>query len=292
MSKRQAKNREISHVEKLRRIKSFLDMSQFSGPMNAKLKAKISRYYKVIRGGENTPTMASADKRVYRARNPENLEIMKRFARMPDGYPGIKVAFIPETGKDARIRINRKTGTATIVSGGVTRKTESFDLKAIKKAVQKSIRYKREHGLTIQDQGDEQDMDDTIFDELVRQFEAMTLGDAPGTYYQIECGEHRLGSTKDSIGAVFTRDAALDMLKFLLAKYDNAHKWMHGVTVFTFNNQQRSNSRMLKYLRGANTRKSEELLRRMEKKLKENRRMGRRVAASKTVNKKKNRNRK
>jgi hypothetical protein len=192
--------------QRMREIRKYVAFDyDLRKPLSSAAKARINNYHAAIE------KLTIRPHQVFRARNPDNLAAVQRFAQHDKRHPLIKVAFVPTDGKNkARVSVNRK-GEVRAKIGYVRMFEIPFDMERL---VEEGAEYVKE---------------------------AIAAGPEVKRYV-IQAGAFEVPST--SLPRDIVQDVQRHMSKYGSDKYDadnpNSHhfqNWLFGVNGYTFRNQ-------------------------------------------------------
>lgn len=109
------------HAARLKDIRGFVDFDfDLRKPLTKYQKTKIKRYYDEI------DKLTAVPHQVYRPRTKQHLKAAQKFSGQQNELKGLKVAFVPNNGKKAKIKFN-DSGEIKVVSTHVETSFIPFD---------------------------------------------------------------------------------------------------------------------------------------------------------------------
>jgi len=115
-------NRNSIHAQRLKAIRPYVNFNyDLRKPLSKYQKQKVKKYFDEI------DALTARPYQVYRPRSKKRLKKAQEFAQHENNLPGLKVAFIPNNGKDkAKIRFN-KAGDIVASTHHITTRVLSLD---------------------------------------------------------------------------------------------------------------------------------------------------------------------
>lgn len=193
-------NKRISlHAQRLKAIRPYINFNyDLRKPLSKYQKSKIKKYWDEIEALTARPF------HVYRPRTKDHLQAAQDFAQHENRLPGLKVAFIPTSGKRPRIRFNN--------AGDIVASTDHITTRVLKLRTKELIKDPEAH-----------------VNKIIKQ-------DSDAKRFSILCGRYEIANSYDraTVGRAVAR---------LTARYDNPGtnnfhgRWLHGLAGHHFQEQ-------------------------------------------------------
>ena len=187
------------HAQRLKTIRPYINFDyDLRKPLTEYQKRKIRKYWNEIEALTARPF------HVYRPRTKKHLKKAQEYAQHETHLPGLKVAFIPTSGKKPRIRFN-KGGNIVVSTDHVTTRILKLDTKK-------------------------------LIEDPVGHVNQVVERDPVAKRFSILCGRYEIANSYDraTVGLTVAR---------LTARYDNTDannfhgRWLHGLAAHHFTEQ-------------------------------------------------------